>query len=209
MFQGVFQKLELSEVASLLDQINPLLDGSAFDAVETTIMALNLPFYQGYRFLDITENINYPSRKRFVICKNSKVFNPQDITILDWTNDPVYKLNQAVPITLDEHNVTEYVRFFFGYIRGKHGRFVISENVDDIRWKDDPPPQARKAITKMLLPLSVQTTKDGHYYLQVTMMFKDSLFKADVEVQSNGLVTLTNEELLVEDIPVQDDIFGQ
>lgn len=209
MFQGVFKKLDLSEVATLLDLINPLLDGSEFDAIESTIMALDLPFYPGYRFLDITENTSYPVKRRFVICTTSTHIHSDDIIVLDWTNEPIYRLNQQIPITLDTSNVCEYVRFFFTYIRGKHGRFIISENVDDIRWKDDPPPQARKAISKMLVPLAVQSEKDGNYYLQATMMFRDSLFKADIEVKSTGLVTLSNEELLVEDMPVQDDIFGQ
>jgi hypothetical protein len=209
MFQGVFKKLELAETATFLDQINPVLDGADFDAVETTVMVLDLPFYPGYRFVEISENTHYPPRKRFVICKNSQNLNEDEITVLNWTNAPVYKLNQDVPIALDENNVSEYIRFFFEYIRGKHGRFLITESVDDIRWKDDPPPQARKAIGKMLIPLSVQSIRDGNFYLHATMMFKDSLFKADVEVQPGGLVTLSNEELLVEDIPVQDDIFGQ
>ena len=41
------------------------------------------------------------------------------------------------------------------------------------------------------------------------MMFKDSLFKSDVTVQDNGVVSLQNEELLIEDMPVLDDTFGQ
>ena len=41
------------------------------------------------------------------------------------------------------------------------------------------------------------------------MVFKDSLFKSEVEVKPSGLVSLSNEELLVEDLPVLDDTFGQ
>ena len=131
------------------------------------------------------------------------------MVVLDWTNEPIYILNQQAPIQLNADNIAEYVHFFFTYVRGKHGRFIVTENVDDINWKEDPPPQARKAITKMLLPVTLKEEKNGNFYLEVTMMFRDSLFKADVEVQPNGLVSLSNEKLLVEDMPVRDDSFGQ
>jgi len=60
-----------------------------------------------------------------------------------------------------------------------------------------------------LLPVALKEEKAGNFYLDITMMFRDSLFKADVEVQPNGLVSLSNEKLLVEDMPVRDDTFGQ
>jgi hypothetical protein len=209
MFQGAFKKLEFEQIAILLDHINPLLDGSGFDAVETTIMALDLDFYSGYSFLDITETGSLPIKRRFAVCKSAHSKVPTDFTILNWTNEPIYKMNEEIPIQLNEANVLEYVRFFFGYVRGKHGRFIITENVDDIHWKEDPPPQARKAISKMLIPLAAPNIQNGSYILKTTMMFRDSLFQADLEVKPSGLVILSNEQLLVEDMPVLDDVFGQ
>lgn len=69
------------------------------------------------------------------------VHRPDGITVLDWTNAPIYKLNESVPIVLDDKTVGFYVRFFFTYVRGRHGRFLIVESVDDIAWKDEPPPR--------------------------------------------------------------------
>ena len=157
--------------------------------------------------MDMVDHSTEPHKRRFVLIKD----NPQDpdIIILNWTNEPIYLLNQKAPIQLNDDNICEYVRFFFTYIRGKHGRFIMAENVDDIPWREEPPPQARKAISKMLKSLEVLNKKDGNFYLKATMMFRDSLFQADVEVKPNGLVTLSNEELLVEDMPVLDDTFGQ
>lgn len=208
MFQDAFTKLELDQIASYLDRINTHLDGSAFDPVETTILEIDVPFYPGYKFLDVADYSTMPGKRRFILYRPQGEHD-EDVVVLDWTNEPIYTLNHKLPIALDENNVPYYVRFFFTYIRGKHGRFIVTESVDDINWKEDPPPQARKAISKMLLPLTILEVKDGKYYLKSTMMFRDSLFKADIEVQPNGLVTLSNEELLVEDMPVQDDTFGQ
>lgn len=209
MFQEAFKKLELEELASVLDHINPHLDGSPFDPVDTTALGIELPFYPDYRFLDLADYSTMPGKRRFVLFKDAGNPDDNDVVVLDWTNEPIYLLNHNLPISLTAENIPEYVRFFFTYVRGKHGRFIVTESVDDINWKEDPPPQARKAISKMLIPLEVLKEENGKYYLKATMMFRDSLFKADIEVQRNGLVTLSSEELLVEDMPVLDDTFGQ
>ena len=204
MFQDAYTKLDLADVATILDQVNPEFDGAEFDPVETTIMAVDMPFYSGYRFLEIANHSVSPAMERFVI------YSPEKFTVLDFSNEPIYALNKELPITLNDDTVIEYVRFFFTYVRGRHGRFLISEGVDDIQWKEEPPPAARKAIGKMLKVLGVKEKgADGSYKMDATMMFKDSLFKSDVNVSPDGAVSLTNEELLIEDMPVLDDTFGQ
>ena len=203
MYQEAFTKLELAEVATILDRLNPEFDGTVFDPVETTILAQDVPFYPRYRLLDIADYAAVPALRRYVL------YSEDDFLILNFTNEPLYALNQKLPIKLTENNVPDYVRFFFTYVRGRHGRFIITESVDDINWKEDPPPSARKAIGKILFPVTLERTEDGVFYLKACMVFKDSLFKSDIKVEANGFVALSDEELLVEDMPVLDDTFGQ
>ena len=102
-----------------------------------------------------------------------------------------------------------YVRFFFTYIKGQHGRFLLVDNPDEINWKDEPPPSGRKALAKLIEPLQITgRAADGTFDLQGSMIFKDSLFFAKISVNPGGQVTLSDEELLVEDIPVRDDVLG-
>lgn len=204
MYQDAFKKLEVDEVASLLDIYNPLFEGSIFDPLETTIMAQDISFYPGLRYLDIADYSCMPPIHRFVIDGEN------DNVVMDWTNEPIYSLNAQVPILLNSDTVCDYVRFFFNHVRGKNGRFLITEGVEDVRWRDDPPPAARKTIGQMLLPLKIKETKsDGGFFLEITVMFKDSLFQCDVDVKPDGLIILDNEKLLVEDMPVLDDALGQ
>ena len=204
MFQDAFVKLESPEVEQLLSDVNPSLEGASFEANTTTVMVYDLPFYPGYRFVDISNYQEHPSVHRYLIYK------PGEITVLNWSNEPIYQLNQNVPIQLNDSNVFEYVRFFFTYVSGRHGRFIISENVDDIQWREEPPPAARKAIGQMIGPLKLLNKEsDGTYNIEASMMFKDSLFKAQIHVKPNGLVSLSNEELVIEDMPVLDDVFDQ
>lgn len=201
MFRDAFTKLDVLESESLLLQINPQLEGTAFNAGSTTILSAELPFYPGYRLLDIADHSIMPPRKAHVIFKIGSV------TVLNWTNDPIYKLNEKVPIQLNERNVVDYVRFFFTFVRGRHGRFLIVESIDDISWKGDIPQTARKAVGNLIEPVRLRgMDRDGSYLLSVRMVFKDSLFRSKVNVTPQGLIKLSDEELVVEDMPILDDI---
>ncbi len=204
MFREAFEKLELADVATILERVNPQVHGMRFDPVETTIMAVSIPFYPGCKLLDIADYSSMPPSRRYVI------HAPEKTVILDFTNEPIYAFNHQLPIKLDDTNVADYARFFFSFVRVRRGRFIICENVDDIHWKEDPPPQARKAIGRMVLPVTlIRKEADGSYELEATMMFRDSLFKSGVTVKPDGIVSLQGHELLVEGMPVLDDTFGQ
>ncbi len=198
-----FVKLDLLECETVLEEINPALKGSHFHPATVTILAQESEFYPGYRFFDMADYETIPNIRKFVLYK------PGDVVVLNWTNEPLYALNEKAPIQLDETTVLDYVRFFFTYVRGKHGRFIITESAEDVMWRDEPPPAARKAIAKMLEPLHITAREGDNFKLNARMMFKDSLFKTTVTVQSSGLVSLSDEELLIEEMPVMDDTFGQ
>ncbi len=204
MFQEAFEKLEPAEIETILTHINPLLEDTQFDPADTTIMALDIPFYNAVRLLNIADHTVMPANKCFVL------YNPVKSVVLNFTNEVIYSFNKEAPIQLDEENIEDYIRFFFNYVRGKHGRFLIVENIDDINWKEDPPPNARKAIGAMISPvILLDAYEDGSYHLECCMVFKGSLFRSNIDVDAQGTVNLTNEELLIEDMPLLDDMFGQ
>src|SRR5688572_20432938 len=112
MFQDAFIKLEKDECRQVLEEINPALGGGAFSPKTSTVLAQDLSFYPGYRFLDVADYEITPAFRKFI------VHRPGDVTVLDWTNDPIYKLNDKVPLGLTRDTVRDYIRFFFSYVRG-------------------------------------------------------------------------------------------
>ena len=199
-----FNQLELSDVANLVERINPIFDGEiTFDPVDTVILAKNLSFYPNYQMLHISDQGITPPSMRYV------VESGDDMIVMDYTNKPIYEANKDIPIVLSDETIIDYVRFFFTYVKGRHGRFLLVENVDDISCKEEPPPSARSAIGKMLSPIEILGQEGGIYHLTAKMIFKDSLFKSDIYIDAHGTVTLKDEELLIEDMPVLDDIFGE
>lgn len=187
----------------MADMINPHLD-IQFDSARATVMIHNLSFYQGYFIAEISDHDQNPPVLRIAICNDKG-----DVHVLNWSNAPIYKLNKAIPLTLNDNTILDYVRFFFTFVRGQHGRFLIVDTVDDIDWREEPAPAGRKALAKMIEPLALKKrNEDGTSIFSSTIIFRDSLFASEIVVKTDGHIEMKNEELLVEDIPVADDLFG-
>lgn len=205
MFHDAFKPLNEKDAQELVTLVSPLLDGAPFGSSVPRVLSRTLPFYAGHSLIEMISPETHPPVMRAMVRKDGS----SEVTMLNWTNEPVYHLNKMVPLVLTRDHVLAYVRFFFTYIKGKHGRFLLVDNPDEIDWKDEPPPAGRKALAKMIEQLSVlHVDADGTYQLQGSMIFKDSLFAAKISVSPGGQVTLYDEELLVEDIPVRDDVTG-
>ncbi len=195
-----YTKLENKEIKNILPILNKKTqDNINLEPENITIMSQQISFYKGYYLLDITDNNSVPSIRIFA------VFNGDNLVLLDWTNSPIYKLNKDIPISLNDKNVIDYVRFFFNFVKGKHGKFIIVESLDDISWKENPPPSARHAIGKLIKPLTI-ISKNDDYIIESTVIFKDSLFECTITISKSGKVSIENEKIIIDTMPVYDDI---
>ncbi len=206
MFSDAYTTIEHGDAAALLEKLNTKVDGSDFSSTNSRIISHSLPFYNGYSLFEVSDLESNPVRIISFIYKENGTTD--DLYILDGTNEPIYLLNKLVPVFLNAENVNSYVRFFFFYVRGRFGHFNIIENVDEINWREEPAPAGRRALAKMIEPLELKNEdKDGIYHLSASIVFKNSLFESDILVTEEGNVSLNNQEMLVEDIPVLDDSF--
>ena len=206
MFDEAFEKLEIDEIATILDILNQDVEGSTFDPLETTILAIEPSFYPGYRFLSVADHATTPPLERYAFQK----IDTQEFIIVDWTYKTIYDLNAAAPIALTDGNVLEYVRMFFSYVKGRHGRFIICESSDNVQWKDEPPLDVRKKLNETMQPMVIKNKrKDGVYEISAFMMLKDALFNVDIYVEPTGKITMSDHEIIIEEIPVLDSAFGQ
>jgi len=86
---------------------------------------------------------------------------------------------------------------------------LLLMTVDHIKWKDEPPLSVRKAMAETLKPLQlIEKRDDGTFVLKAFMMLKDALFIVDVFVDPTGKVTMSDHEILIENIPVLDMAVG-
>lgn len=195
-----WQKLDPEKGARILSEVNPFLEPVPFGFESTTVRMHPLPFYKGYDLFELTDLSAVPAARKYAIYK------PGDVSVINWTNQAIYDTNEKAPVILNEKTIVAYVKFFFGYVRGRHGRFMIVESIDDIRWQVEPPAQGRKVMQEMLEPVTlVDKDAEGTFNLDAYMVFKDSLFKTKIHVRQDGLVSMSNEELKIEGMPVLQD----
>ena len=197
MSHTIFKKLPAKESQTILKAINDNSDLSDFKMDQTVIMGQGLIFYPEYKLLDIADKTIIPEKQLYVVYKSAKEFQ-----ILDFSNQSIYKTNKVAPLQLDAGSVCDYVQFFFNFARGEHGRFILTETLDDIKWQDEPPLNARKAISKLLIPLTVVECKKDKYILKATYLFLDTLIQSQIIVDAKGMITIEDEEILIEDMPV-------
>ena len=204
MFKDAFVKLDAVQAEKLAVMINPHLD-QPFEPAGTAAMVHDLPFYPGWFLAELSRHDHYPPLVRYAVCNDKG-----EVHALNWSNEPIFRLNKIVPVVINDATMADYVRFFFTHVRGPHGRFLIIDTVDDIDWREEPAPAGRKALGRMIEPMYVKSREaDGTIVFKLCVVFKDSLFQAEAHLKTDGRIAMTNEELLVEDIPVADDLFGQ
>lgn len=204
MFRDAFVKLDPAQALRMTEVVNPFLD-KPMQLQGTNVMVHDLSFYKGYFLAELSRHDVYPPSVRTAVCNDKG-----DVYILNWGNEIIYTLNAKAPLVLNEETTVDYIRFFFHYVRGKHGRFLIVDNVDDIDWREEPAASGRKALGRMIEPLTKKETQaDGTIIYLASMVFKDSLFQTYINVRPDGQLSMSNEELLVEGIPIADDVFGQ
>jgi hypothetical protein len=208
-----WQKLGSDVVARLLGEVNPRLAPVSFSPESTTIRLQKLPFYKDHALLELTDLSTVPGARKYVIykpgAKAPDTYSGReasaDVNVINWTNQTIYDTNDKAPIHLNEDTVVSYVKFFFSYVRGRHGRFLIIETIDDVRWQVEPPAQGRKVMQEMLAPVELENKEADTYNLSAFMVFKDSLFKTRIHVKSDGLVSMSDEDLKIEGMPILQD----
>ncbi len=199
MYHIDWHPVDSENILRMLADINQHLDDVTMDPNVTTIEKHDLPFYAEYDLLKVTDTES--DIEKLIIYKEGDVFE------LNWTNQPIYTVNEKAPIYLNEEIAPLYAKFFFDHVRGRHGRFMIVENADEIDWAEEPPADAKKAIDEMITTVDHFETDDesGKMSYSSYMIFKDSLFKANIHVEKDGMVSLTDEALIVEGMPVNED----
>ncbi|WP_370674002.1 ankyrin repeat domain-containing protein [Pleomorphomonas sp. PLEO] len=182
-----------------------------------------LTFLRGCKLLAIEHKDLPGANEQFVIVERNN-----NVTFLDWTNEPIYMLCERIFDISKGDAVRDYVRFFFHFVRGKLGRFQIVDSVDDILWSETARKRRKQSVEKMITPLTV-TMEDMHgVTLSASVVFGNALFKTNIYVtkrsikfkindsmnrnQVRGVIDLMDEKLLARNldvrVPTSPTVFG-
>lgn len=184
---------------------------------KTLVQVAALPFYEDYKFYALTDMTLPPPNVRYLLYK------PGDLNIMNWTNEPIYAVNEKAPIKLDRKTLVPYAKFFFHYVRGQLGRFIIVEEPQDVKWLENATDKEKADVEAQLIKVKYNGIgRDNLFTLTATVVFKNALFRTDIKVApyemdvfdpelgapehfTIGQMKLTNEELLLEELNIPVD----
>ncbi len=184
---------------------------------KTLVEVAELPFYEDYKLYALTDMTLPEPNVRYVL------YRPGDLNIMNWTNEPIYSVNDKAPIKLDRKTLVSYAKFFFHFVRGQLGRFIIVEKPEDVRWLESATDKEKADVAGHLMDVKYKGIgRDNLFTLTATVVFKNALFRTDIKVApyeldvfdpelgapehfTIGQMKLTNEELLLEELNIPVD----
>jgi len=212
-----FQALPPDEARAFLAAIAHDLLPITAPADKTLVQVASPPFYDEYKVYALTDMSLPPPNVRYILYKDG------DLHVMNWTNEPIYLVNEHAPIKLDRKTLVIYAKFFFHYVRGQLGRFIIVEKPEEVIWLESATDKEKADVAERLMPVTYKGIgRDNLFTLTATVVFKNALFKTDIKVApyemdafdaeagapehfTIGQMKLTNEELLLEDLNVPID----
>jgi len=217
MIDFKFEALDPAATKKLLEDIAGDIAPIKLPEDKTTVQVASLPFYDEFKFYALSDTTLPQPNTRYILHK------PGDVSLMNWTNEPIYSVNERAPIKLDRKTVVPYAKFFFHYVRGQLGRFIIVEKPDEVIWLANANTKEKADVAERLIPVTYKGIgRDNLFTLTATVVFKNALFRTDIKIApyemdvfdpdlgapehfSIGQMKLTNEDLLLEELNVPID----
>jgi len=182
--------------------MNAAWTGSAFDPEKTVVFARPVPFLSGWQLVDVSDATALPEKK-CVGLDNGDACVP-----LQYDAAFVQEFCRAQDLRLDRHTADDYIRFWLEYVRTGTDKFLLIETVDDLPWREEPTPQARKSLAKTIVPLTLTDSSPSLFHFQACLLFRDALMDCGLELTYDGKITITRREVIAEDLTVTDPFTG-
>ena len=217
MIDFTFEALTPDAAREILAAIAPDILPVKLPSDKTLVQVAAMPFYDEYKLYAFTDMSLPPPNVRYMLYK------PGDVSVMNWTNEPIYSVNERAPIKLDRKTLVPYAKFFFHYVRGQLGRFIIVEKPEEVVWLPNANDKEKADVAAKLMPVTYKGIgRDNLFTLTCTVVFKNALFKTDIKVApyemdvfdaeagapehfTIGQMKLTNEDLLLEELNVPID----
>lgn len=199
---NTYRKIEGATAKSYITRLNAGWAGSPFDNVRTALHARDLNFLKGWRLVEASDATSLPEKK-CVALDNGKEAIP-----LEYNEHFIFNFCQARNMRIDQEAAADYLRFWLEYLRIGAERFRLVESFDEICWREDPSPQARKYLNGTITPLTLKESSAERFVYKGFVLFLDALFECSFEITNSGKIAILSRNTLVEDLDITDSFTG-
>jgi ATPase family protein associated with various cellular activities (AAA)/peptidase M41-like protein len=176
---------------------------------ESTLLSCRwtkLSFYEGHRLMELTFVREHGIERAFALD------GPDRTVWLDGNSAAIHSTNDAESLALVDSVVADYIHFFFYFLRGDDGAFVLIESADEVQLgtptdadadaadgddddDDDAITLTLEAARAKAKPVKVNgVDSEGRWVADVTVAYADGMFEAQVAVPSDGVVEMVDDK---------------
>lgn len=188
-------RLKRNEAADTLDKMGGAADAIVFSKETTEVAWKPLPFYTHFRLMRLT---NYATMPAFTMeyLSDKNRFIP-----LDGTASPVYEINDADPIHLNEDNVVPYLDFFFSHVQGADGDIFLVKDPRKLPFIGSLTPDQQQSLINSHKPLRVYAdAMPRSFNVSGTLYYDGSLMSATIHTDPDGKLSIYDQTLLLQGI---------
>jgi len=195
-----YRKLDSKKAAKVLSRLTDLLDMPPFSPDTTVVFSRPLSFLPHWSLVEAADGTSLPERRIVALDDGKRA------VVVDY--GAALPAEIASTFQVNHDTVCDYVRFYLTYARSGADRFILVENIDDMPWRDDMGPSARKSLGKQVIPLTLVTYDGQDCTLKASLLFRNTLFEATIKVTEKGKVTVKRDSKIAEDLSVFDVATG-
>ncbi|WP_084506409.1 type IV secretory system conjugative DNA transfer family protein [Geminicoccus roseus] len=166
------------------------------------VLVSRLPWYDNVRLVRIRNGSWQPANLYIYYLIDSK----GELHRLDGTSNKIHAINKSEKINIDQFNALQYLWFFCFFVRGEEGPFLIAEYMDDAFLPNNFEKNYYDAVKSYIHPAKLtRINTDSSFDADVTMMYSNAFFKAQMRILHTGMVEMVNDEPVVADMNVKID----
>ncbi len=177
------------------------------------VCKIDLLFYPGFSLYEGIPGDFYPIPQYYLINTDSSAHFQ-----LDGKRTTLFEANKKCPLTFapaHQQNVgrdillKNYLYFFFAHQQDPKGRFMLCEDLKQIRWRFTLNDDESKYYENLLKPITLEPyEQSGHFEITLTAIQGDTLYELMLSLWPNGDVIVLNKKVIARYLPVIKDALG-
>lgn len=190
-----WQRLDRETSVKVIESVKSDANAGLFSVGTSEVQRARMPFYKDYFIYKVTNYASLPSFS-FEYLSDGTFFH-----YLDGTEEPIHTVNDKGVLTLDRHNVLQYLDFYFAHVSGDDGEVVLINNPHDMPLLESLDPAAYDAVFSQHKPAEIHYDGDFNAYEIQADIYKDAqLVRASIEVNTKGRVTIKNQKMVMREV---------
>jgi len=187
-----WEKIEHKDAADVMEDVNPYIHPIPFSLEMTRLSVSRLSFYEDYKLYKMT---NFEARHGVTKYTLRK---PGHAVVINWTAEPIYKINKIAPVQINENNVVDYIKFFFTYVRDRERNLQVIEKIEDLKLNGKQSAQLHFNVMSKIGPVSLESVDSNEGFdLLGYLLSCNTLVKSRIRVKKTGTIILSDEEKIM------------